>query len=136
MNAIATALALLLRIGVTDVPPVTLVDAPPNGAHATAYRLIRNGEMEPVIYVVRTTPTFQRAERGDTVAVIMLASTLVHERMHGLGAGEREAYSVQVTALEELLRLHQPLRFSQLNELLRHMSHLRAQAALHAEENR
>lgn len=87
-------------------PPIQFVDSVPAGASAGAEAFVRVND--PHIYVVTSSPLFQRLQRaadrcGELMALRKLASVLVHEERHAVQhASETDAYAAQLTALTAL----------------------------------
>ena len=87
-------------------PPVTFVSSRPADVSPNAEAFVRIPD--PQIYVLTTTPRFQRLQRapdrcGDFEALRKLASVLVHEEVHATNRGdEAQAYAAQLTTLNWL----------------------------------
>ena len=97
---LACAMALLGRTQ-SSMPPVVLVASPPADASPNAEAFVRDGS--PIIYVITSSAAFRQARCDKSRTLLKLASVLAHEEWHVVhGAGEREAYEVQ---LHTLLRL-------------------------------
>lgn len=102
---IAEAIAICRQIGVTDLPPVEVVDVDhfpgADVQSAAAFRLIKAGgrQIDPVIYVVRTSWEYQHSD--SPFAVLFLAAILVHESQHGrdFDAGIRDKTLAEESAL-------------------------------------
>ena len=96
----------MLGRSAASFPPIELVHAVPVDVTATAEGYVRLGERR--IYLVATTPTYQRARQaldrcGDTMAIRKIASILIHEEVHlKQGADEKNAYHAQLTTLTAL----------------------------------
>jgi hypothetical protein len=104
-TVLACALGLLGR-SAASFPPIVFVDTRPSDASDIADAFVREGD--PTIYLVTSSPAFQRAQRsqdrcGAFNDLRKLASILVHEEWHVRhGPGERQAYEAQLTALTGL----------------------------------
>lgn len=62
----------------TDFPVIQSRIAP-----LRAFRRRIDGVLDPVIYVVRTTQTFERAAAGHAPSAVLVAGSIFHERLHG-----------------------------------------------------
>jgi hypothetical protein len=93
---IVAALTLLHGEGVVNVPPVTVVqpgELPTLSEQVNylrAFRLRTAGQLDPAIYVVRTSAMFQSAERGFAPDIVLVAATILHEMQHAVGDGSDE----------------------------------------------
>jgi hypothetical protein len=110
---IVAALALLRSMGAGGaVPPIEVVEPdrfPRLQQQVEAlrgFRLVIDGQPDPVIYIVRTTQTYRRADRGDLPSVALIASTIVHERVHGENGDERAALTTEADFLRRFIRRH------------------------------
>lgn len=105
-EAVLVCALTLLGRSEGSFPPIEFVDAVPVGASRGTEAFARTNDRH--IYVVTSTPLFRRLQQtpdrcGDLEAVRKLASVLVHEEAHIVrGAGERDAYSAQLTTLASL----------------------------------
>lgn len=68
-------------------------------ASLRAFRLARDGMVDPVIYVVRTNAVYRLAERGSRSGIALLASTIRHELVHGDGGDEYAAVAAEIQFL-------------------------------------
>ena len=108
--AIAQAVDLLRRFGLAPAatPSFRLVTPAefaehPEVAMLRAFRLERRAVMDPVIYVVRTNAVYRLAQRGDDCGYTLLASTTLHELVHGTGEDERAAIRAEVGFLRRVV---------------------------------
>jgi hypothetical protein len=105
-EAVLVCALTLLGRSESSFPPIEFVDAAPLGAAGGTEAFARFNDRH--IYVVTSTPLFRRLQHtpdrcGDLDAVRKLASVLVHEEAHVVhGAGERDAYTAQLTTLASL----------------------------------
>jgi hypothetical protein len=96
-----------------------------------AFRRRIDGALDPVIYVLRTTQTFDRAAAGHAPSTVLVAGCIFHEWLHGNDEADdeasvlsREAGFLQSYIGRALLRLStEDRRF-----LERHIDQLRARA--------
>lgn len=101
---VACALTLLGR-SAASLPPIQFVDSPPANVSRNAEAFVVRGE--PEIFLVTSTPMFQRARNasarcGDLDAHRRIASAIVHEDAHLRGADEESAYAAQLLTLTRL----------------------------------
>jgi hypothetical protein len=93
---IVAALTVLRGEGVVNVPPVKVVQPRELPAlseqvnHLRAFRLRTPDQLDPAIYVVRTSAMFQSAERGFAPDLVLVAATILHEMQHAVGDGSDE----------------------------------------------
>lgn len=64
-----------------------------------------DGTFEPTIFVMKESQTYQLAAKGQGLAVLLLASAILHENEHLAGASEQEARQVEVDFLTKQLPL-------------------------------
>lgn len=105
-EAVLVCALTLLGRSEGSFPPIHFVSTLPADVSAEAEAFTRMNDRH--IYLLTTTPLFQRLQRGanlcgDLAAVRQLASVLVHEEAHVVrGASESEAYAAQLNALAAL----------------------------------
>jgi hypothetical protein len=132
---LALALRILSDTGVPVGNPVEIVapgDFPAIAARIAKLRAFRrriDGVLDPAIYVLQTTQTFERAAAGHAPSVVLVAASIFHEQLHDHTDDEatvltREAVFLQRYIGRALLRLStEDRRF-----LERHVDQLRARA--------
>lgn len=109
-TAVARAIDLLRTFGLAPhTPPRVLLVSPsafadyPVVASLRAFRLQKNGAFDPAIYVVRTDEVYRLAQQGDSRGVVLLASTLLHELVHGDGGNEQAALQAEIRFLRRYI---------------------------------
>ncbi len=122
------AMQLLKDRGHTEIAPIMVVDCAKavrllvaegvdaGETHAVlcakknpprAFRIVHaDGTMDPTIYVVGESETYQMVLKDDRQSLLLLASAILHEDAHGHGANEQEALNEEVKFLtKELLNV-------------------------------
>jgi hypothetical protein len=134
---LALALRILSGTGMPVSTPVQIVapwDFPVLKARIAPLRAFRrriDGVLDPVIYVLRTTQTFERAAAGHAPSAVLVAASIFHELLHGTDDPVDEA-SVLTKEAEFLQRyisrtlLHMSTEDRRFLE--RHIDQLRARA--------
>ena len=134
---LALALRILSDSGITLGNPVQIVgpgDFPVIEARIAPLRAFRrriDGVLDPVIYVLGTTQTFERAAAGHAPSAALVAGSIVHEKLHGTDAVIDEARVLVKEAefLERYIsRTLLALSTADRRFLERHIDQLRARA--------
>ena len=132
---LALALRILSDTGVPVGNPVEIVapgDFPAIAARIAKLRAFRrriDGVLDPAIYVLQTTQTFERAATGHAPSVVLVAASIFHEQLHDHTDDETTVLTQEAVFLQRyigrtLLRLStEDRRF-----LERHVDQLRARA--------
>jgi len=132
---LALALRILSDTGVPVGNPVEIVapgDFPAIAARIANLRAFRrriDGVLDPAIYVLQTTQTFERAAAGHAPSVVLVAASIFHEQLHDQTDDETTVLTQEAVFLQRyigrtLLRLStEDRRF-----LERHVDQLRARA--------
>jgi len=132
---LALALRILSDTGVPVGNPVEIVapgDFPAIAARIAKLRAFRrriDGVLDPAIYVLQTTQTFERAAAGHAPSVVLVAASIFHEQLHDHTDDETTVLTQEAVFLQRyigrtLLRLStEDRRF-----LERHVDQLRARA--------
>jgi hypothetical protein len=132
---LALALRILSDTGIPVGNPVEIVapgDFPVIAARIAPLRAFRrriDGVLDPAIYVLQTTQTFERAAAGHAPSVVLVAASIFHERLHDHTDDEGSVLTQEAAFLQRyigrtLLRLGtEDRRF-----LERHIDQLRARA--------
>jgi hypothetical protein len=134
---LAIALRILSETGTPVSNPVQLVapgDFPTIEARIAPLRAFRrriDGVLDPVIYVLHTTQMFERAAAGHAPSAVLVAGSILHERLHGTDDAVDEA-GVLTQEAAFLQRYISPtvVRLSTADRrfLERHIDQLRARA--------
>jgi hypothetical protein len=110
--AVARAIEILTRYGLAPRPlPRFRIVEPSEFAEypivksLRAFRIQVDNLYDPVVYIVRTNGVYQLACRGDDRGIALLAATLLHEIVHGIGADETAAMQTEVQFLRRYILL-------------------------------
>jgi hypothetical protein len=132
---LALALRILSDTGIPVGNPVEIVA--PGGfpvieariANLRAFRLRIDGALDPVIYVLQTTQTFEQAAAGHAPSVVLVAASIFHERLQDHTDDEASVLTQEAAFLQRYIG-RTLLRLSTLDRrfLERHIDQLRARA--------
>src|SRR6185503_11743869 len=134
---LALALRILSETGLSVRNPVQIVapgDFPAIESRIAPLRAFRrriDGVLDPVIYVLRTTDTFERAASGHAPSAVLVAGSLFHELIHGADEALDESHVLarEATTLQEYVIQHLlDLSVVDRRFLERHIDQLRARA--------
>ncbi len=107
-HAVEQAFDLLTRYGRLHgpLPQVSVVepsDFPdqPTVRLLRGFRVERAGVLDEVIYLVETNTVYRLARRGNEQGITLLASTILHEIVHGDGGDERAAIRAEIQFLRK-----------------------------------
>lgn len=104
--AVSEAILLLNSAGLVKEPPVVrlvnldeVAHLQVVGRHLRGFQVTIDGDPDPTVYIVRSNDVYRLAARGNRLAILLLAGTILHEQIHVQGGNEKDALKAEIRFL-------------------------------------